>query len=178
LMTQRKLQRGIVQVFTGNGKGKTTAALGCGLRAAGRGFRVLMIQFMKGRRYGELDAVKNVSGFEIVQFGRDSFVEKGNADAEDIELARKGLERAQEALRSGEYDMIILDEICVAVDYGLLPLDEVLRLIEQKPPHVELILTGRYAHEKIKAAAQTVTEMVEVKHHYSAGVEAREGIEY
>jgi cob(I)alamin adenosyltransferase len=177
-MNQRRFERGAVQVLTGNGKGKTTAALGCGLRAAGHGFRVLMIQFMKGMRYGELDAVRHVPGFDIVQFGRDSFVEKGNPSTEDVELARKGFERAREALGSGQYDLIILDEINVAVDYGLVLLDDVLRLIAQKPPHVELILTGRYAHEKIKAAAQTVTEMVEVKHHYASGVQAREGIEY
>jgi cob(I)alamin adenosyltransferase len=177
-MKHRRFEKGTVQVLTGNGKGKTTAALGCGLRAAGHGFKVLMIQFMKGRRYGELDAVKHVPGFDIVQSGTDSFVEKGNPRAEDIELARKGLAKAREALDSGQYDMIILDEVNVAVDYGLITLDHVLRFIEQKPPHVELILTGRYAHEKIKDAAQTVIEMVEVKHHYAAGVEAREGIEY
>jgi cob(I)alamin adenosyltransferase len=177
-MNQRRFKKGTVQVLTGNGKGKTTAALGCGLRAAGHGFRVLMIQFMKGRRYGELDAVKHVPGFDIVQFGRDSFVQKGNPNAEDIELASKGFQKAREALVSGQYDMIILDEMNVAVDYGLVLLDDVLGLIERKPPHVELILTGRCAHEKIKAAAQTVTEMVEVKHHYAAGVQAREGIEY
>jgi cob(I)alamin adenosyltransferase len=177
-MNQKRFKKGTVQVLTGNGKGKTTAALGCGLRAAGHGFRVLMIQFMKGRRYGELDAVKHVPGFDTVQFGRDTFVEKGNPSTEDIELARKGFEKAREALGSGQYDMIILDELNVAVDYGLISLDDVLRLIEQRPPHVELILTGRYAHEKIKAAAQTVTEMVEVKHHFVVGVQAREGIEY
>ncbi|MCX5801567.1 MAG: cob(I)yrinic acid a,c-diamide adenosyltransferase [Candidatus Eisenbacteria bacterium] len=177
-MKQKRFKKGTVQVFTGSGKGKTTAALGCGLRAAGHGFKVLMIQFMKGRRYGELDAVKHVPGFEIIQFGRDSFVEKGNPCAEDVELARKGFDKAREALGSDEYDMIILDEVNVAVDYGLIPLDHVLNLLEQRPPHVELILTGRYAHEKLRAAAHTVSEMLEVKHHYVAGVEAREGIEY
>jgi cob(I)alamin adenosyltransferase len=169
-MAQRRSKQGTVQVLTGNGKGKTTAALGCGLRAAGHGLRVLMIQFMKGRRYGELDAVKHVPGFDIIQFGRDSFVERGKPNPEDVELARKGFEKAREASRSGQYDMIILDEVNIAVDYGLVPLDEVLKFIAQKPPHV--------AHEKIKTAAQTVTEMVEVKHHHSSGVEAREGIEY
>jgi len=177
-MTRKKFEKGIVQVFTGDGKGKTTAALGCGLRAAGHGFRILMIQFMKGRRYGELEAVKNVPGFEIAQFGRDSFVEKGNPCTEDLALARMGLERAREALTSGSYDMIILDEVNVAVDYGLLSVEDLLDFIEQKPPHVELILTGRYAHEKVIAAAQTVTEMVDSKHHYFTGLEAREGIEY
>lgn len=177
-MTHKRLQRGTVHVFTGNGKGKTTAALGCGLRAAGHGFNVLTVQFMKGRRYGELDAAKHVPGFEIVQSGLDRFVEKGNPRPEDLELARRGFERASDAARSGQYDMVILDEVNTAVDYGLVALDGVLRLIEEKPRHVELILTGRYAHQKIKDAADTVTDMVEVKHHHNAGIEAREGIEY
>lgn len=177
-MTRIRFEKGTVQVFTGSGKGKTTAALGCGLRAAGHGFRILMIQFMKGRRYGELDAVKHVPGFDILQFGRDSFVEKGNLTAEDMELARRGFDKALEALGSGSYDMVILDEINVAVDYGLLPLEDVLGLIEHKPLHVELILTGRYAHKKIRDAAHLVTDMLETKHHFLAGVQAREGIEY
>jgi cob(I)alamin adenosyltransferase len=177
-MTERRLSKGTVHVFTGNGKGKTTAALGCGLRASGHGYRVLMVQFMKGRRYGELSAVRHVPGFEIVQFGLDAFVEKGRPSAEDLKLAQEGFKKASEAVRGGRYDVVILDEVNVAVDYGLLNLDEVLELIEKKPRHVELILTGRYAHERIRDSADTVTEMVEVKHHYSAGVEAREGIEY
>lgn len=173
-----RFEKGTVQVFTGNGKGKTTAALGCGLRAAGHGFKILMIQFMKGRRYGELDAVKHVPGFDVLQFGRDSFVEKGNLSAEDLELARRGLDNARQAVSSGLYDMVILDEINVAVDFGLLPLEEILELIRKKPLHVELILTGRYAHERIKEAAHLVTEMVEIKHHFPSGIGAREGIEY
>jgi len=177
-MARIRFEKGTVQVFTGNGKGKTTAALGCGLRAAGHGFKILMIQFMKGRRYGELDAVKNVPGFDILQFGRDSFVKKGNLCTEDIELARRGLDKAHEAISSGAYDMVILDEVNVAVDHGLLPLEEILELIREKPNHVELILTGRYAHKRIRDAAHLVTEMVETKHHFAAGIGAREGIEY
>ncbi len=177
-MTQRRLSKGTVQVFTGDGKGKTTAALGCGLRAAGHGYRVLMVQFMKGRQYGELGAVQHVPEFEIVQFGLDSFVEKGRPSPEDLRLAREGFEKASAAVSSGDYDVVILDEVNVAVDYGLLGLEEILRLIEERPSHVELILTGRYAHQKMRDAADTVTEMVEVKHHHGAGIEAREGIEY
>jgi cob(I)alamin adenosyltransferase len=177
-MTQKRLSKGTVHVFTGDGKGKTTAALGCGLRAAGHGYGVLMVQFMKGRRYGELSAVEHVPEFDIVQFGLDSFVEKGRPSSEDLKLAREGFERASEAVRGGGYDVVILDEVNVAVDYGLLGLEEVLKLIDEKPPHVELILTGRYAHAKIRDSAHTVTEMVEVKHHHGAGIEAREGIEY
>ncbi|MFH0778712.1 MAG: cob(I)yrinic acid a,c-diamide adenosyltransferase [Candidatus Eisenbacteria bacterium] len=177
-MTHKRLQKGTVQVFTGNGKGKTTAALGCGLRAAGHGYRVLMIQFMKGRLYGELESTKHVPGFEILQFGRDCFVEKGKPLAEDLALAREGLEKAVEAVESNTCDMLILDEINVAVDYGLIGLGDVLDIIKRRPAHIELILTGRYAHESIKKASDTVTEMVEIKHHFSTDVAAREGIEY
>lgn len=177
-MVRKRLTEGTVQVFTGNGKGKTTAALGCGLRAAGHGLRVLMVQFMKGRPYGELDATKNVPGFEIVQSGRDCFVEKGRPDPEDVRLAKAGFEKAATAVKSGEYDVVILDEINVAVDYELVGLDELLKLIEKKPPHVELILTGRYAHPEVQRLAHTVTEMLDIKHHFSSGVEAREGIEF
>jgi cob(I)alamin adenosyltransferase len=177
-MAPKRLEIGTVQVLTGNGKGKTTSALGCGLRAAGCGLKVLMIQFMKGRRYGELEAVKQVPRFEIVQFGRDSFVDKDNPAPEDRELARAGFSRAAEAVRSGEYDMVILDEVNVAVDYGLVPLDALVDLIEGKPSHVELILTGRYAHPEIQRVADTVTELLDIKHHFSSGIQAREGIEY
>ena len=177
-MAPGRLTTGTVQVLTGNGKGKTTAALGCGLRAAGHGLKVLMIQFMKGRVYGELEAVKHVPGFEIVQFGRDVFVDKDNPAPEDRELARVGLKRAVDAVGSGQYDMVILDEINIAVDYGLVTLDELLDLVERKPSQVELILTGRYAHPEIQRVADTVTELLDIKHHFSSGIEAREGIEY
>jgi cob(I)alamin adenosyltransferase len=177
-MAPGRLTTGTVQVLTGNGKGKTTAALGCGLRAAGHGLKVLMIQFMKGRVYGELEAVKHVPGFEIVQFGRDAFVDKDNPAPEDRELARVGLKRAVDAVGSGQYDMVILDEINIAVDYGLVTLDELLDLVERKPSQVELILTGRYAHPEIQRVADTVTELLDIKHHFSSGIEAREGIEY
>ncbi len=177
-MAPLKLTTGTVQVLTGNGKGKTTSALGCGLRAAGRGLNVLMVQFMKGRAYGELEAAKRVPGFEILQFGRDVFVDKDNPAAEDMELARIGFKKACDAVGSGQYDMVILDEINIAVDYGLVGLDELLDLVERKPPQVELILTGRYAHPEIQRVADTVTEMLDIKHHFSSGIEAREGIEY
>jgi len=177
-MAPLRLTTGTVQVLTGNGKGKTTSALGCGLRAAGRGLTVLMVQFMKGRIYGELESVKHVPGFEILQFGRDVFVDKDNPAVEDRELARLGFEKACDAVSSGKYDMVILDEINIAVDYGLVDLDELLDLVERKPKQVELILTGRYAHPEIQRVADTVTEMLDIKHHFSSGIEAREGIEY
>ncbi|MBN1503679.1 MAG: cob(I)yrinic acid a,c-diamide adenosyltransferase [Candidatus Eisenbacteria bacterium] len=177
-MAPGRLRIGTVQVLTGNGKGKTTSALGCGLRAAGRGLNVLMLQFMKGRVYGELEAVKHVPRFEILQFGRDEFVDKDNPAAEDKELARIGFKKACEAVGSGQYDMVILDEVNIAVDYGLVGLEELLDLVEGKPSHVELILTGRYAHPEIQRVADTVTEMLDIKHHFASGIEAREGIEY
>jgi len=177
-MAPLRLTTGTVQVLTGNGKGKTTSALGCGLRAAGRGLNVIMIQFMKGRVYGELQSVKHVPGFEILQFGRDVFVDKDKPAVEDKELARLGFEKAREVVDSGKYDVVILDEINVAVDYGLVSVDALVDLVEGKPRQVELILTGRYAHPEIQRVADTVTEMLDIKHHFSSGIEAREGIEY
>ncbi|MCK4307744.1 cob(I)yrinic acid a,c-diamide adenosyltransferase [candidate division WOR-3 bacterium] len=170
---------GTVQVYTGDGKGKTTAALGQALRASGHGFKIIVIQFMKGQiKYGELEAVKNIPGFVIEQYGLPTFVDKDNPSKEDMELAKKGFERAKEVILSGEYDMVILDEANVALDYGLIKLDEVIDLIKKKPQNVELILTGRYAPNEILEIADLVTDVREVKHHYQKGVQAREGIEY
>ena len=173
------LAKGLIQVYTGNGKGKTTAALGQGLRAAGHGLRVTMIQFMKGKiNYGELEALRAVDGFTLEQFGLPTFVKKGAPSPEDLRLAAEGFARAEQLLREGSVDVLILDEINVAVDYGLLTLEQVLGLIEAKPPQVELILTGRYAPPEILERADLVSEVREVKHPYAAGVQAREGIEY
>jgi cob(I)alamin adenosyltransferase len=170
---------GTVQVYTGDGKGKTTAALGQALRAVGHGFKVIVIQFMKGKiNYGELSATTYLPGFVIEQWGGPHFVEKGNLKEEDIKLARQGLARAKEVIMSKEYDMVILDEINVAIDYGLIPLKEVVELIKNKPKQVELILTGRYAKKEIMGVADLVTEMEEIKHHYKKGIKARKGIEF
>ncbi len=170
---------GTVQVYTGDGKGKTTAALGQALRASGHGLRIIVIQFMKGQiKYGELEAVKNIPGFVIEQYGLPTFVDKDNPSKEDIELAKKGFKRAKEVILSGEYNMVILDEANVALDYGLLKLDEVIDLIKKKPKNVELILTGRYAPNEILEIADLVTDVREIKHFYQKGIQAREGIEY
>jgi len=172
------LEKGYVHVYTGPGKGKTTAALGLGLRAAGAGFKVHMIQFMKGRRYSELDAVEKIPNFTISQHGRDEFVSKENPEQIDINLAQEGFAHAQEIIKNGKYDMVILDEINVAVDYNLVSLDDLLELIEEKPEKLELVLTGRYAHPELVKMADLITEMLEIKHPYQHGVQARKGVDY
>ncbi len=173
------LKKGTVQVYTGNGKGKTTAALGQALRACGHGLRVIMIQFMKGsKNYGEIAIAPRIPGFEIIQSGLPTFVEKGNPSDEDLRMARQGMELARKAITQAEYDVVILDEINCAVDYGLVDVKDVLELVNLKPTQMELILTGRYAPDKVIEVADLVTEMKEIKHPYQAGLEMREGIEY
>ncbi len=173
------LERGLIEVYTGDGKGKTTAALGLALRAAGHGFKVYIIQFMKGwPNYGELEAVKHLPGVTLRQFGRAEFVDRDNPDPEDVRMAHDALRYASDAMESGEYDIVILDEINVALDFGLIALEEVLRLLDAKPPTLELVLTGRNAHAEIIRRADLVTEMLNIKHPYAQGVAARRGIEY
>lgn len=173
------LKRGLIQIYTGNGKGKTTAALGLAVRASGHGLRVLMIQFMKGwPNYGELRAVKHLPGVELRQFGRAEFVDRNNPDPADVRMAHDALRAAAEAMERGECDILILDEINVALDFGLITLDEVLRALEARPPAMEVVLTGRNAHPEIIRRADLVTEMLDIKHPYAAGVAARRGIEY
>ncbi len=173
------LKQGTVQVYTGNGKGKTTAALGQALRACGHGLKVMMIQFMKGsKNYGEVMIAGEIPGFEIVQSGLPTFVEKGNPSEEDLRLAREGMKLARKVITEGKYDMVILDEINCAIDYGLVSVEDVLALIGSRPETMELILTGRYAPQEVLEAADLVTEMKELKHHYKAGIAMREGIEY
>ena len=170
--------KGLVQVYTGNGKGKTTAAIGAAVRAAGHGWRIVIIQFMKGRDYGELKALSGMEQITIEQHGRDEFVDPKNPAAVDIELAERGWAKAKEIASSGDVDMLILDEINVALSFKLLSLDEVKEFIVNKPSELDVILTGRYAADEIIELADTVTEMKEIKHHYNSGVKAREGIEY
>lgn len=173
------LERGLIQVYTGNGKGKTTAALGLAFRALGRGLKVCMIQFMKGGGpYGEHIAAQQFpEQFTIIQTGRSGWVNRDNPDAEDVHLAHEALEKARSILLDATYDLVILDEINGAISFGLLSLEDVLALLRQKPPSVELVLTGRNADERIIALADLVTEMREVKHYYRTGVPARIGIE-
>ncbi|WP_286680673.1 cob(I)yrinic acid a,c-diamide adenosyltransferase [Tepidanaerobacter sp. EBM-49] len=173
-------KKGLVLVYTGNGKGKTTAALGLALRAVGHDEKVYIIQFMKGNeKYGEVQAVrKYLPNAELVQKGLDKFVKKGKPLEEDLKLAKEGIDLAKDVISSGEYDLVILDEINVAVDYGLIKEEDVLDLISIKPEHVTLVLTGRYAPEKILEAADMVSEVREIKHHYKQGIKAQPGIEY
>ncbi|NPV90524.1 MAG: cob(I)yrinic acid a,c-diamide adenosyltransferase [Firmicutes bacterium] len=172
-------KRGLVLVITGNGKGKTTSALGQALRAIGHGYRVCMVQFMKGKQYGEVIAAeKYLPNFKVFQYGLDSFVMRDNPAPIDVELARQGLEMARRLIRSKEYDMIILDEINVALDFNLIPLEEVLELVRSKPPELDLVMTGRYAPEQLRQLADMVSEVQEIKHHYASGIKSREGIEY
>jgi len=174
-----KLERGLVQVYTGNGKGKTTAALGLAFRAVGRGLRVCMVQFIKGGgQYGEhCAAEKFFPELTIHQTGRDSWIFRDKLDPEDIRIARQALELARVALIGGAYDLVVLDEINGAAWFGLISVEDILNLLAAKPPKVELVLTGRSADERVIAAADLVTEMVEVKHYYQQGVQARQGIE-
>jgi cob(I)alamin adenosyltransferase len=167
-------------LYTGNGKGKTTAAIGLGIRAVGQGKRVKMLQFMKGpgNVYGETIAIRQyVPGFEIVQVGLDAFTKKGDPSPADLEAAQNGMRLAREAL-SGAYDLVILDEVNVAVDFGLLKVDEVTALIGSRNPSVDVVATGRYAPQELLDMADTVSEVKEIKHHFHKGIPARKGIEY
>ena len=169
----------MIQVYTGDGKGKTTAAIGQAIRATGHNFKVLMIQFMKGDpNYGEIIASQKISNFEIKQFGLPTFVKRGEPSPEDLRLAQEGLTFAKKALQDNKYQMIILDEINVAIDYGLVKLSDVLELVKNCPKSIELILTGRYAPKELIDLADLVSEIKEIKHPYMKGYVSREGIDY
>jgi cob(I)alamin adenosyltransferase len=178
-MKKKTSFKGLVQVYTGNGKGKTTAALGLALRAAGHRFKVLMIQFLKGGiAYGELQSAKKLAPYlTIVPMGRENFVNKKKPDPMDVLLAQKAWELAQRSVHSQKYRLVILDEINVAVEYGMVPLKELLALMKNKPENVELVLTGRWARPEVLRRADLVTEMREIKHYYKKGIESRIGIE-
>ena len=170
--------KGYIQIYTGNGKGKTTAALGLALRAAGRNLRVFFGQFVKGMPYGEHRALEKYrSQIRIEQFGRECFINR-SPEKEDIDAARKGWDLCRKVLTSGEYDLIVLDEIGIALYYCLITPEELKAYIKEKPENVELVLTGRKIPEDLFPLADLVTEMREVKHYYTLGVEAREGIEF
>jgi len=170
---------GYVQVYTGNGKGKTTAAMGLSFRAAGRGFKTYIAQFLKAQPTGEIEAAKRLAPLiRIEQFGREGFITvKDGPGDEDISRARTGLTKALEAMLSGEYRIVILDEVNTAVHFKILPEQDVLDFIGRRPAAVELVLTGRYAPASFIDRADLVTEMKDIKHYFDKGIKAREGIE-
>lgn len=171
------LDRGYLQVYTGDGKGKTTAAMGLALRAAGRGLAVLIVQFAKARPTGEVEALRRFSPqVEVRQFGTGSFI-TGKPSAADIAAAREGLACARAAAASGTWDLLVLDEANVAVRLGLFPVDELLALVDAAGGRMEIVVTGRGADPRLLERADLVTEMREVRHYFARGVEARTGIE-
>jgi len=174
-----KLKKGLVQVYTGEGKGKTTAALGLAMRAIGSGLKVYMFQFLKGRDSGELNTARILApNFVIEQDGSKALCIGKQRSDNDIRLAQNLFKKARDITCKGDYDVVILDEINVAVHLGLVSVEQVLSLIKEKPEHVELILTGRYVSPEIIKVAHLVTEMTKIKHHYDEGIEARKGIDY
>jgi cob(I)alamin adenosyltransferase len=174
----RDTRKGVFLVITGGGKGKTTSGFGAALRALGHGFRVAVIQFMKGRIYGELEVLRDRLHVDVHQFGRNVFVDPKNLDPRDVALARAGLDKAWEIVRAGQHDLLILDEINVVADFGMVPAEEVLDLAKARPRWMDLILTGRNAPAAFVEAADTVSEVREIKHHYKKGIESRAGMEY
>ncbi len=171
--------KGYIQVYTGNGKGKTTAAIGLAVRAVGHKEKTFIGQFLTCQDYGELHSIKNLSPFiTIEQFGRKGFYHvTKDPDKEDIQSAKDGLDRCKKAMLSGKYRIIILDEINVTVYFNLLSEKEIHSFLDQKPKDVELVLTGRYAPDSFIERADLVTEMKEIKHYYEKGIQARKGIE-
>lgn len=170
--------RGFIHVYTGNGKGKTTAALGLALRAVGAGKKVFFAQFIKGKTYSEIEAIhKYLPDITIKQYGLGCFIIDNPTEA-DIQVARKGLAEVAEILKSGLYDVVILDEATIALYYQLFSADEFRKVLENKKYDTEVVVTGRYAPQELTEIADLVTEMKEVKHYYTRGIEARKGIEY
>jgi cob(I)alamin adenosyltransferase len=169
--------KGYTQIYTGNGKGKTTAAMGLAIRAAGAGMNVFIGQFIKGMHYHELDSLAKVRNIKVKQYGLDCFI-INHPTEEDMKAARQGFIEAVSIINDGDHELVILDEINIAVHYGLITVKEMLKLMADKPAHVELVLTGRYAHEDLIGAADLVSEIRETKHYYQNGIEARKGIEY
>ena len=170
---------GLLQVYTGNGKGKTTAALGVALRACGHGAKTLVLQFMKDDPgYGEYRAAGYLPGFELRQIGRDCFVDFANPDPIDLAMVQDGWEIAKRALLEQKYDLLILDELNIALAHNMLPVEEVVRFLKDNKGRTEVIATGRYAPALLIEAADLVTEMQEVKHYFFAGVHSRDGIDH
>ncbi len=173
------MRKGCIQVYTGNGKGKTTAALGLALRAAGAGLRVFIAQFIKKRRCSEHDIIRSRLSdlITVRQFGRGLILRRATTPS-DMKAAQKGLAEVRKAIASNEYGVVILDEVNVAVHYNLLSLSDLIEIMEKKPENMEIVITGRYADEKVIEKADLVTEMKEIRHYREKGTKARRGIEY
>jgi cob(I)alamin adenosyltransferase len=168
----------MIHLYTGDGKGKTTAALGLALRAAGAGWRVFIGQFVKGMPYSEIELIRQrIPEISILQYGRGCFI-YDNPNAEDIEAARSGLSDIGAKIAGGAYDLVVLDEVCIALHYQLFSLDELVEVLNGRPPAIEIVLTGRKAPPELVNIADLVTDMREIKHYYARGVNARKGIEY
>jgi len=176
----QQLVQGLVSIFTGDGKGKTTAAIGTVVRAAGHGLRTFIVFFMKGENFvhSEINILSKMPNVTLASFGQKGWVDKDNIKPEDREQAMLALATAREAMLSGNYDLIVLDEINIATNYELIKLDDVTKFINDKPQNVELILTGRSANAKLVKMADLVTEMLMIKHPYARGIKARRGIDY
>ena len=178
-MTKARLARGLIQVYTGDGKGKTTCALGLALRAVGQGFKVAMVQFLKGRETGESRAAMRLAPDMTLRFfGRPGLVNLKSPAPEDLARVREAWDFARGVIEAGAHDLVILDEINLAMAHGLIPLEEALAVLRQRPSGVEVVLTGRRAPQGLMDMADLVTEMLPVKHYYQAGVKARRGIEW
>ena len=179
-MTRTRLPRGLIQVYTGDGKGKTTCALGLALRAVGRGFKVYMVQFMKGRETGEARVALTRLAPEMTlrSCGRPGLVNLRDPDPEDLARIREAWDLARQVIQAGDHDVVILDEINLTLSFNFLPREEVFQVLRDRPAWVEVVLTGRQAPPDLVELADLVTEMRPLKHYYEAGVKARRGIEW
>ena len=170
--------KGYIQIYTGNGKGKTTAAFGLALRAAGAGLKVFIGQFIKGKLYHEIEIINKCSGdITVKQYGLGCFIVNEPTD-DDIKAARNGLAEIKKIIKENKYDLVVLDEVNIALYYNLFKVDELIEILNNRPEKLEVVLTGRYAPQKLIEYADLVTEMKEIKHYYNKGIDARKGIEY
>ena len=178
-MNDEPITKGLVEIYTGNGKGKTSAALGVALRALGQGLRVHVIYFMKGDYpYGERNVLARLPNVSFQSFGHEHFIDPQNVKEEEREQARQALQAAREAIASGNFDLVIMDEVNLAASWKLVDVEDIIGLIKDKPEDVELILTGRHADARLIEMADLVTEMVEIKHPFRKGIKARRGFDY